>query len=186
MGASTSGQLAEFVANMSYETLPEEVIHESKRILLDSAGCAIAAVDDLKGRIGIEYAQVLAGDDKTATIFGTTQRSSVFGAAFANGELINALDFDAVLPPGHVSPYVLPGALAIAEADHASGTDLLLAIALSHEVSNRFGKAMDYIRDTRDGIVSMPPVLGYTSTVFGATAAIAKLRGASAEVIANA
>jgi len=186
MGASTSGQLAEFVANMSYETLPEEVIHESKRILLDSAGCAIAAVDDLKGRIGIEYAHVLGGDDQTATIFGTTQRSSVFGAAFANGELINALDFDAVLPPGHVSPYVLPGALAIAEADHASGTDLLLAIALSHEVSNRFGKAMDYIRDTRDGIVSMPPVLGYTSTVFGATAAIAKLRGASAEVIANA
>jgi len=69
---------------------------------------------------------------------------SIFGAAFANGELINALDFDAILPPGHVSPYVIPGALAIAESTGAPGTDLITALALSHEMSYRIGKAMDY------------------------------------------
>ncbi|MGW2650324.1 MmgE/PrpD family protein [Streptomyces sp. NPDC001393] len=186
MGATTSAQIANFVTSSTFDKLPAAVVHESKRILLDSLGCAVAATDDLKGRIGIEYAQIVGGTDRSATIFGSTQRSSIFGAAFANGELINALDFDAVLPPGHVSPYVLPGALAVAETQGASGRDLITAVAISHELSNRFGKAMDYIRDTQGDTVSMPSVLGYTSTIFGATAAISKLRGATDDVVEHA
>jgi 2-methylcitrate dehydratase PrpD len=186
MGTTTSETLARFVSDVTFDSLSEDVVHESKRILLDSIGCAIAGVDDRKGRIGIEYAQIVGAGDQGATIFGSPRRSSVFGAAFANGELINALDFDAVLPPGHVSPYVLPGALAVAEAGHLSGSDLLLAVAVGHEIANRFGKAMDYIRDTKDETVSMPSVLGYTSTVFGATAAITQLWKSPAETTAHA
>ena len=186
MRGSVAAQLGEFVADTQFGDLPSDVVQESKRILLDSLGCAIAAVEETKGKIGIEYAQVLGGSDDTATIFGAKGRSSIFGAAFANGELINSLDFDAILPPGHVSPYVLPGALAVAEVDRVAGRDLLVSIALSHELSNRFGKAMDYIRDTVDNKVSMPPILGYTSTVFGATAAITRLRAASGDVTAQA
>jgi len=48
------------------------------------------------------------------------------------------------------------------------------------------GKAMDYLRDTRDGKVATPPVYGYSSTVFGATAAIGLLQGLSTEVMAHA
>jgi 2-methylcitrate dehydratase PrpD len=143
-------------------------------------------VDLLKGKIGVEYAQLLGGADRTATIVGSQQRSSIFGAAFANGELINALDFDAILPPGHVSPYVLPGALAVAEANHSSGQALVLAVALAHELANRFGKAMDYIRDVHDGEVTMPAVLGYTSTIFGAVAAVTSLHRESQTVTAHA
>ncbi len=186
MTAPTSGKLAAFVEQTTFDRLPDDVVYESKRILLDSIGCAIAAGDDHKGRIGIEYAQILGGEDRTATILGSPLRSSVFGAAFANGELINALDFDAVLPPGHVSPYVLPGAIATAETTHTSGAELVLATAIAHEISNRFGKAMDYIRDVDGETVTMPAILGYTSTIFGATAAIAKLRNASVDVTENA
>ena len=118
---SVADTLAAFVAGTTFDDLPADVVHESKRILVDSLGCAVAGIDDMKGRIAVEFAGMLGGVDETATIFGSARRSSVFGAAFANGELINALDFDAVLPPGHVSPYVLPGALAVAEADGVSG-----------------------------------------------------------------
>jgi 2-methylcitrate dehydratase PrpD len=186
MQAPIAQQLGQFVSGTNFAEVPDEVLTESKRIVLDSIGCAVAAVDETKGRIGIQYAQVLGGGENVATIFGAKQRSSIFGAAFANGELINTLDFDAILPPGHVSPYVLPGALAVAEADRVAGRDLLLAVAISHELSNRFGKAMDYIRDTVDDTVSMPAVLGYTSTVFGAVAAITRLRGVSADMTAQA
>ncbi|TDO51575.1 2-methylcitrate dehydratase PrpD [Kribbella sp. VKM Ac-2527] len=186
MSVSKSHELAQFVSQTSFDALPSDVVHETKRILLDSIGCALAAGGQLKGRAGIEYAQLLGGMDSTATIFGSSQRSSILGAAFANGELINALDFDAVLPPGHVSPYVLPGALAVAEAEGSSGKQLITAIAIAHELANRFGKAMDYIRDVRRGEVTMPPVLGYTSTVFGAAAAIASLWGASEETTRHA
>jgi 2-methylcitrate dehydratase PrpD len=178
-------QLADFTAQTEYDRLPPAVVEECKRILLDSIGCAVAAIGEPKGRIGIDYARMMGGNDD-ATVIGTGERVSIFGAAFANGELINALDMDAVVPPGHVAPYVLPGALAVGEARHATGKALIEAIALSHEMSYRLGKAMDYLRDTKDGKVSPPPVYGYSSTVFGATAAIVKLKALPAEVLPNA
>lgn len=177
--------LADFSVGTRFEQLPASVVEESKRIVLDSMGCALAAVNEPKGRIGIDYGRLTGGGNREATIIGTGERVSMFGASFANGELINALDMDAVVPPGHVTPYVLPGALAVGEAKSASGKELISAIAISHEMSYRLGKAMDYLRDTKDGKVSPPPIYGYSSTVFGATAAIARMKGLSTEVLAN-
>ena len=179
-------ELADFAAATRFESLPSEVIHESKRVLLDSIGCALAAVDHHKGAIGVAFGQLLGGDGKEATIVGTRHQASIFGAAFANSELINALDFDAILPPGHVTPYVLPVVLAVAEGVGASGKDVVVANAVAHEMSFRMGKAMDYLRDTKDGEVDPPSVFGYSSTIFGASAAASRLRRLPAETIANA
>src|SRR5205823_5964805 len=121
-----------------------------------------------------------------ATVIGTGHRVSRFGAAFANAELINALDFDAVLPPGHVVPFVLPGALAVAESAHLTGRELISAVAIAHEMTYRIGSSMDYVRDVRDGRVSHPTVFGYSASVFGATAAIAHLLTFPFQVHANA
>ncbi|NKQ55523.1 MmgE/PrpD family protein [Amycolatopsis sp. K13G38] len=179
-------QLARFTATTETGSLPGTVVEESKRLVLDSIGCALAGTGEPRGRIGVDYGRMIGGTDGEATILGTGSRSSVFGAAFANGELMNALDFDAVLPPGHVSPYVLPGALAFGESRGISGSDLIAAVALSHEMSYRFGKAMDYLRDTKNGEVALSPILGFSSTVFGATAAIGKVKGYDAGMLANA
>lgn len=165
--------------------LPAAVVAESKRLLLDSIGAALAATDSPKGRIGIDYGR-LQGAAGRATVIGTGHRLNIFGAAFANAELINALDMDAILPPGHVTPYVLPGALAVAQERGLSGPQVLRAIAVAHEMSWRIGKAMDYLRDTQDGQVATPAVYGYSSTVFGATAAIGMLQGLSTDVMAHA
>lgn len=179
-------RLADFVSEVDFSRLPPEVIEESKRIILDTLGCALAGVDDLKGRIGVQYGVIAGGTGGDATIFGTSHRSSVLGAGFANGELINALDFDSLLPPGHVSPYVLPGAFAVGESLRSSGQEAISAVAISHELSYRMGKAMSYIRDTKGGHMAQPSVLGYASTIFGAVAAISKLQGVPRSVIANA
>jgi 2-methylcitrate dehydratase PrpD len=179
-------QLADFTASTGFDQLPHEVIGESKRLLLDSIGCALGGVSHPKGRIGVEYGVISGGLDGPATILGTSRHSSVSGAAFANGELMNALDFDAVLPPGHVSPYVFPGLLAVSEALGSTGKSVIAATALSHEMSYRFGKAMDYIRDAKTGAISTSPVIGYTATIFGAAAAISKVQGVDSPVIANA
>ncbi|MCC6194965.1 MAG: MmgE/PrpD family protein [Burkholderiales bacterium] len=178
-------QLAAFGRESEFARLPAPVVAECKRIVLDSFGCALAAVDEPKGRIGIEYGWMTGGTGN-ATIIGTQHRVSIFGAAFANGELINALDFDAVLPPGHVTPYVLPGALAVGESLGVSGKALINVVAVAHEMSYRIGKAMDYLRDTKDGKVSPPPVFGYSSTIFGATAAIVMLKSLPDMVLAHA
>jgi len=177
-------QLAGFSAGTRFEDIPAAIVEESKRLVLDSIGCALAAIDHPKGRIGIEYGSLVAGQG-SATIIGAPQRASVLGAAIANGELINALDMDAVVPPGHVTPYVLPGALALAETANASGRELIRAVAVSHEMSWRIGKAMDYLRDMKDGQLDTPKVFGFASTVFGATAAIAMLQRQGADTLAH-
>ena len=177
--------LADFTVGTRIEDLPADVIQETKLIILDSIGCALASTEQPKGRAGIEYGRTIGGGAGTATIIGFGERVSIFGAAFANGELINTLDMDPVLPPGHVCPYVLPGALALAEQEGASGATLIEAVALAHEMSYRIGKAMDYLRDTKDGKVTPPEIYGYSSTVFGATAAILKIFGADAGTVSH-
>lgn len=179
-------QLASFSAKTDITLLPANVIDECKRDILDAIGCAVAGTEHPKGRMGIEAGRRLGGIDGRATIIGTNSRSTLHGAAFANGELINALDADSVLLPGHVSPYVLPGAFANAEVYQRSGKDLITAVAVSHEMSYRLGSAMSGYRDTKDGQAANASVVGYSSTVFGATASAAKLRGLPAERIASA
>ncbi len=186
MSNSIAQQLAQISTSLRFEDLPKDVVHESKRILLDSIGCAIGGIALAKSRIAVDFARIHGAGDQSCTIYGSPIRSSSFGAAFANGEAINALDFDAILPPGHVSPYVLPGMLAEAETKGVTGRELIMATAIAHEMTNRFGKAMDNIRDIYDGKHRMPDVLGYASSVFGATAAISRLWGESAEVTSHA
>jgi len=185
MSATIVEQLGAFTAETTFESLPDAVVMECKRALLDSIGCAVAATGEPKGIAGIEYARILGGTNAEATVMGTGEKASVLGAAFANGELVSALDMDAILPPGHVSPYVIPGAVAMGESLGSSGKELLVALAVSHEMSNRFGKAMDNQRLIKDGKVSPPPVFGYASTIFGATAAIARLQGQSGATTAH-
>lgn len=180
------GRLARFTTENRYESLPGNVVDECKRIILDSIGCALAGVDSPKGRIGIAYGLQMGGATGAASIIGTGSRTSIAGASFANAELINALDFDGILPPGHVTPFVLPGALAVAESLRSTGKEFIAAMAVAHEMSFRIGKAMSSLRDVKNGKVSPPPVFGYSSAIFGAAAAIAQLKRLPTDVVAHA
>ncbi|NMO03068.1 MmgE/PrpD family protein [Gordonia sp. TBRC 11910] len=179
-------RLAEFASQTTLDALPDAVVSESKRILLDTLGCAVASLDDVAAQRGVAFGQQLGGERGPASILGTSRSTSVGGAAFANAELVNALDQDAVLPPGHVTPYVVPGTLATAEASNVSGERLLAAIAVAHEMSFRIGKATDYLRDIKDGVVTIPKVIGYSSTLFGGTAGIGVVKGFSVDTMADA
>lgn len=186
MSESHVEKFAAFAANTLVESLPPEVVEDSKRVLLDSIGCGLAAIDIPSGRMGIDYGRVLGGSSVEATILGLRERTSAHGAAFANAELINALDFDAVASPGHVAPYVVPVALALGESLRSSGGQVMSAIAVCHEMSFRFAKAMDQNRDIQDARANTSAVLGYSSTVFGITAAAAMMKAMRQEAVADA
>lgn len=179
-------KLAAYTASTSFEDLPPEVVAESKRILLDSLGCALAAADFPKGRAGIDYARVIGAGSPHASVIGQADRVSIPAAAFANAELINTMDMDVVTVPGHVAPAVLSSVMAAGEAQKCSGRAILEAVAIGHDIGNRLGRAADNLRDTKDGESRPPSVFGYTNPIFGAAAATAKLRGQSEAVIANA
>ena len=166
---------ADFTCSTKFSSLPPDVIAEAKRVLLDSIGCGLAGKDQLKGIVGREFADLSRGAQDAATVIGEREHSSVFGAAFANAELISALDFDAILAPGHVAPVVIPVALASGELAGASGKGVLTAIAIGHEISCRIALAMDGLREVENGEILQRPVVGYSCIVFGAAATSTKL-----------
>src|SRR5258708_23438768 len=74
-----------------------------------------------------------------ATLLGTTHRAPPDWAAFANGCLVRYLDYnDTYLSkePAHPSDNI-PAALGVAEAEGASGRELIAAIALAYEIQCR-------------------------------------------------
>src|SRR5262249_235446 len=100
-----------------------------------------------------------------------------------NGYLITAVTMCDVHRPTltHITPEVVPPALAIAERDGRSGRDLLVALAAGCEVMTRIGLGLDWPAARARGWHG-PGVLG----PFGAAAAIGRLRGFDADTMARA
>jgi 2-methylcitrate dehydratase PrpD len=173
----TIAELVKFASETKFEDLPEEVVFETKRILLDSIGSALGGLGIDKGKIAIKLARRLSGSGE-ASIIGTSDKVSYFGAAFANGELIQTLDYDPIIFPAiHATPFVLAAPLVLAEGTRASGKELIRAIAIALEISVRFGKAFPKKAQMVEGKVVPPPVRGYSWTIFGGTAAAGLLLG---------
>ncbi len=183
MEARTASTLASFVASVRYDDLPSAVIHETKRIVLDVTGCALGALNVAKGKLAVRFARDTGGRFE-ASILGTADRVGTGAAAFANAELMHALDFCPLLPPGHVSPFVTAAPLAAAQAREASGRSLLLAVTIAHEVAARIGLSLDAMRARAGGALSQTWGLGFNT--FGAAAGVGKVMGLDASAMNDA
>ncbi len=184
-------QLADFVVETKFEDLPDDVVHEAKRVILDSLGCALGGMATKKGSIAAGLARRLGGPPESS-IIGTPYLVSCSNAAFANGELFNGLDFDNALRPAiHASPFVLPPALALGESKSSSGKDLIVSAVLGHEVSCRIASGLSGIRgfvkdETAADEAAKSPVYGDSHNAFGSTASGGKILGLDATRMANA
>ena len=180
-------ELANFVAETKWEDLPAPVVHETKLILLDSIGCALAAISTDPGKMAIALARRLGGPPESS-IIGTGDKVSCSGAALANGQLINGLDYDALTPGGHVPPYVIPPALAIAQSTGASGKDLILANAVGFEITARISKVMRGAMwfEGPEGRSRRAQRFGFANCSFGAAAGAGKLLKLNQEKMASA
>jgi 2-methylcitrate dehydratase PrpD len=79
---SVTKELLDFIMDTDFENLPETVVHESKRIILDSIGCAVACLSIDKGKISVALARRQGGPPE-ASIIGTGDKVSCANAAFA-------------------------------------------------------------------------------------------------------
>ena len=73
--ASTSATetLARFSAGLRFEDLPLEVVHELKRLLLDTVACGLGGLGLDKGSMALDLA-VASGGNPEATVYGTTAK----------------------------------------------------------------------------------------------------------------
>lgn len=132
-------RLAHYARTLCYDDLPPPVVHEVKRRVLDSLGCAFGAWRAAPGRIAREVAKSVRLS-QGATLWGTNHKTLPDLATFANGTLVRYLDFnDTYLArePAHPSDNIA-AVLAVGEAARASGQRVIQAIALAYEVQCRF------------------------------------------------
>ncbi|MBA3726944.1 MAG: MmgE/PrpD family protein [Armatimonadetes bacterium] len=135
---SLAQRLAHYCANLTFDLLPAEAVHEAKLRVLDSFGCALGAYTMEPPKIAREVARS-AKSDLGATVIGTAHQSTPELAAFANGTMFRYLDFnDTYLSkePAHPSDNIA-ALLAIAEAFEAEGEELIAAIILAYEIQCR-------------------------------------------------
>lgn len=177
----TTKALAAFAAALAYDELPRSVTDHCKNLLLDALACAVA------GNRGEETGQVAAlasalAQSREANVIGGGPLS-LAGATLLNGYLITAVTMCDVhrATMTHITPEIVPPALAIAERDGRSGRALLVAIAAGCEVATRIGIGLDYPAFRGRGWHG-PGILG----PFGAAAAVGSLLGFDADTMARA
>lgn len=130
--------LAERAAALKFEHLDGKVVHEVKRRVLDSIGCALGAWKSGPARVTREAATAVS-QAGGASVLGSIHRTTPDLAAFTNGALIRYLDFNDTylsLEPAHPSDNI-PAALAVGQVRNATGRQIIAAIALGYELQCR-------------------------------------------------
>lgn len=181
MAGETTEVLAQFAAALKYDDIPERVREYCKDVLLDTLACAVAGHQGEETHQVAALASALAQSQESSVIGG--DRLSLAGATVLNGFLVTAVTMCDIHRSTltHVTPEVVPPALAIAERDALSGRDLLVALAAGFETTTRIGISLDYPEFRRRGWHG-PGVIG----PFGAAAAVGRLRGFNTETMTRA
>jgi 2-methylcitrate dehydratase len=139
----TVDALADFVVAAEPAHLPDDALMLLRRNILDSVGCAIAALDGETVRAVRDQVESVGGRPRASLIGGG--RSSVDQAALFNSVAVRYVDLlDTYLTPGGLChPADNFGAmLAVAESTGASGAEFLLGLAVAYEVQCRFSASV--------------------------------------------
>jgi len=137
--SSLSGQMAKFAIDLQYDQIPEIAIWEAKRFLLDSIGCALAAVNNEDMAAMYRFIEKLGGTPE-ASVIGRDFQTNAANAALMNCLLTRALDYNDIYweqDPSHPSD-MIGTALAAAEVNGKSGKDALVAIIIAYEMELRW------------------------------------------------
>src|SRR5438552_2937539 len=138
MTTTLAHQLANYACLLRFEDLSRQVVHEVKRRVIDSLGCALGAWNEEPCAIARKVASEFSAK-AGSTIIGTKHKAPPDWAAFATGCCIRYFDYnDTYLSkePAHPSDNI-SAALSIAESINAHGRELITAIALAYEVQCR-------------------------------------------------
>ncbi|MFQ5943091.1 MAG: MmgE/PrpD family protein [Anaerolineales bacterium] len=141
---SISYQMAEFAHGLRYEDIPSDATHEAKRFVLDSVGCALAALRNEDMQAMHRFTEKLGGTSE-ATVIGSGLRTNAPNAALMNCLLVRALDYNDIYwvqDPSHPSD-VIGIALAVAEANGKSTAEALVAIVIAYELEMRWCHAAE-------------------------------------------
>ncbi|MGI1677384.1 MAG: MmgE/PrpD family protein [Cellvibrionaceae bacterium] len=185
---AVSQPLAEFIVRTQYDDIDAETVRVAKQCLKDAIGVSIAASSLGEGCQAFSNI-VDTTTNLECTLLGFSKKSSSVEAAWVNGALAHALDFE----DAHDETLTHPNAAVVAALLSAAekklpnsyscifgGKQFITAMVLGCEIVCRLARGLDQPLD--DFGWYPPPILG----AFGAAAAVAKLYKLNETQILNA
>lgn len=136
---SITEELVAGIGQIRFDELGSEAIEVANQVFLDGFAVMIAGVTEPLGLGSIiqDYARDMALTSQSSVVGGGF-KTSMTEAAFVNGTLAHALDFDNCwYPLNHPTSPTLPVILAVSEHLGISGEDCIEALVASFEVQAR-------------------------------------------------
>jgi 2-methylcitrate dehydratase PrpD len=169
---SETKTLATYIVENRYEDVPRDVRDEAHRALVNFVGCALGGAREPAMDIAIRAFQPFFGP-ATASVLGRPERMDPLHASLMNGISSHVHDYDDTLPKnyGHPTSPVASALFAYASANPVSGRDFVHAFILGFEAESRVANAV------YPAHYDVGWHMTGTAGVFGAAAAIGRLRG---------
>ena len=179
-----SSLFAKNLKKTEFDDLPQRVVDETKKQILDILGVAIGGFSQ-RGAKELRELVLEWGGKEESSVIGTSIKVPVPNAAHANATMAHCLDYDDVHEKAvmHSGVVIIPTCLAMAEfKGHFSGRDLITSVALGVDMMCRLALA------TTPG--KSPVELGWhLTTLFGflgVAGTAARILGLDEEGIINA
>jgi len=139
MSETITGAFIDKLLGIRYRSIPPEAIEIAKQVVLDGLAVMHAGATEPTGvgRIATAYVREAGGQPQASVVAGGF-KTSMLNAAFANGTMAHALDFDNTsYPPNHPTSPTLPVILAIAEHHRLPGERIIEAVVAAFEAQAR-------------------------------------------------
>lgn len=179
---SMSREFAAWVAGLTYDDLPPEVIDRAKGLTLQGLSSALLGYGQPQTDMALAVMQEEeAGGAGVATVLVHGAKLTKGGACYVNSDLMFlGGKWDTFRMLTHPGCAILPVALMASEVEGVSGKDYITGIVAAYEVMERM--AADFIPTVMSRGFHAGPVFG----IFGAAVAAAKIGGLNAEQIHGA
>jgi len=168
--------LSSYVVSSRLENIPSDVIHESKRALLNWIGCAIGGSREPAVEIAVRALTPFSGE-RSARLLARSEQFDPLYASVINGISGHVFEYDDTTPMNyiHPTPPVASALFAYASANPTTGRDFLHAFVMGFEAESRVGNAVYPAHYEAGWHITA------TAGVFGAAAAIGKLLNLSTQ-----
>lgn len=162
--------LASYIVSSRVQDIPNDIIHEARRAILNFVGCAIGGSREPAVDILIRTLQPFSGQP-TVPVLARSERFDALYAAVVNGTTGHVFEYDDTTPMNyiHPTPPVASALFAYAAANRVSGRDFIHAYLLGFEAESRIGNAVYPAHYDAGWHITA------TAGVFGAAAAVGKL-----------
>jgi 2-methylcitrate dehydratase len=131
--------IADWACALKYEHLSPAAIQAAKLFWFDSIGCALGGSQQDDAKTLLKHYRAMSSGSGKATAFVSGFKTNPVDAAFLNGHMIRAMDYNDIYwkaDPCHPSD-LIAAPLALCESEGHSGKDLILATIIAYEIEMR-------------------------------------------------